>query len=154
MPYAVRTEKPAEEKGRRDHKQDISEAGDHKGRYAFSKPLQSAGGGDRDGGKDETDADDLKRPAAFVDRFRIGGEQSDQRRGKYQTEQRPAGHDQTAHDQYDGIDLPDASIFTGSIIKTNKWTHTLDETIGRQIKEGLEFIIYAQDNDIDLGKGG
>ena len=42
-------------------------------------------------------------------------------------------------------------VFSGTIIITQEWSHSLYHTIGSQIKKCLQFIIYTKDKDIGQG---
>ena len=48
------------------------------------------------------------------------------------------------------IDFLHTLYFTGTVIEAHQRTHSLDNSIGRKIEEGLQFVIDSNDYHITL----
>ena len=104
---------------------------------AFSQAFHGTGGGNRDCGNKETCADD---PESFGTRcygFRGVGEKVHKLCGGQETDDGSKKHDHTAGFQCQPENFFHTFHFPGTEVVADQRTHSLNDTIGRKIQEGL-----------------
>ena len=151
MPYSNSSKNFAEDEGCRNDDQYISAQRDDKRRGSLSKSFQCAAGGNRYSGNQEAGADDTESGFSCKYGFCIGGKQSHQLSGNCQADNCSDDHDHAAHDKRYHIDFFHTFVFSCSIVISDHRAHTLDDSAGRKIEEGLKLIINSQNYHIALG---
>ena len=121
----------------RDNDEQVPEQRDDEGPGSLPKPLQCARGCDRNSGYNKTGADDAQGCLSCQDCFRVIREQSNQLPGRCQACHGSQKHYDTAHTQCHIVYFLNPSVFPSAKIITDKGAHSLDNPIGREIKERL-----------------
>ena len=120
----------------------------------FSEAFQCAGSSNGDTGNNKSGADNAKcktRPPEFVSGFVVNIPISHLQK---QTQKCSAYHDSTTHKQRPDGNFSYAIHFSGTIVVTNDWTHSLDNSTCRKIKERLQFVVNPKHYDVNVGVGG
>ena len=138
MPYSYSTKNFAEDEGSRNDDQYISAQRDDKRRGSLSQTLQCAAGSNRYCGNQEAGADDTESCFSCKDSFGIGGKQSHQLSGNCQADNGSDNHNDAAHGKRYHIDFFHTFVFSCSIVISDHRAHTLDDSAGRKIEEGLK----------------
>ena len=68
--------------------------------------------------------------------------------GYCQTDQGAKNHDDPAHEKDNAVYLPDSAFFSRPVIESDQRAHSLDESVRRQIQEGLQLVVDAKDQNI------
>ena len=154
VPHPHGIQEAAEHKGHRQDEQRIPQQGDHQGGAAHAQALQRAAGNDGNRRYHKADTDDAQGGAADGDGFRAGGEQPDELAGDQPAQNGAHRHDAGRKGERHTVDLFHPGGFFCAVIVADHRPHTLDDPVGGQIQEGLQFVIHAQHQNIDLGIGG
>lgn len=117
----------------------------------FPRPSSAPQAGNRYSGNQEAGADDTESCFSCKDSFGIGGKQSHQLSGNCQADNGSDDHNDAAHGKRYHIDFFHTFVFSCSIVISDHRAHTLDDSAGRKIKEGLKLVINAQNYHIALG---
>src|SRR5699024_7245639 len=106
VPHALRSEKPAEQEGRRNNYRYITAQGDHQGGGALSQAFQSAGGSNRHGGDNKARADEPQGQSSLPNSLRAVGKQSHEMFRHRQADHGSQGHNQEVHNQRGPVNTP------------------------------------------------
>ena len=126
----------------------VAEKRNNKGLGTFSKAFPGTGGGDGYCGNQEAGADALQCSGTCGNGFRGSCEKSHKLSGCQETDNGSKEHDHTAGLQGQPEDFFHTLHFTGTEVITDQRAHSLDDSVGREIQEGLQFIINAKDHHI------
>lgn len=151
MPYTICSDEFCKYECDRKDNNHISHQRDDKGWEAFSESFECTGDGDRNRRDDKANANNAKSRSAKANRFCIRGEKSDQGAWNSKTKCSTDYHDTRYKNQRIKKNLPYTGMFTCTIIVANQRTHSLNNTISSQIKEGLELIVGTKNKHIRLG---
>ena len=148
VPDALSTHKTGQKICGRHDNNYIAEKGNNKGLGALSKAFQGAGSSNGYSGNQEAGADDLQGFGACGNGFLGGCEKSHKLPGCQETDNGSKEHDHTAGLQGKPEDFFYTFHLTGTEVVADQRAHSLDDSVGREIQEGLQFIINAKDHHI------
>ena len=154
VPDALRTHKTGQKICGGHDNDHIAEKRNYKGLHAFSKAFHGTGGGDGYSRNKKAGADDLQCSGACGNGFRGSGEKSHKLSGRQEADNGSKEHDHTAGLQGEPEDFFYTLHLTGTEVVADQRAHSLDDSVGREIQEGLQFIINAKDHHIAVRVSG
>ena len=132
----------------------IAEKGNYKGLRAFSKAFHGTGSGNGYSRNKKAGADDLQCSGASDNGFRGSCEKSHKLSGCQEADNGSKEHDHTAGFQGEPEDFFHTLHLAGTEVITDQRAHSLDDSVGREIQEGLQFVINAKDHHIAVRVSG
>lgn len=132
----------------------IAEKGNYKGLRAFSKAFHGTGSGNGYSRNKKAGADDLQCSGASDNGFRGSCEKSHKLSGCQEADNGSKEHDHTAGFQGEPEDFFHTLHLAGTEVITDQRAHSLDDSVGREIQEGLQFVINAKDYHIAVRVSG
>ena len=154
VPYAIRTHKMGQKICGGHDNDHIAEKGNYKGLRAFSKAFHGTGSGNGYSRNKKAGADDLQCSGASGNGFRGSCEKSHKLSGCQEADNGSKEHDHTAGFQGEPEDFFHTLHLTGTEVITDQRAHSLDDSVGREIQEGLQFVINAKDHHIAVRVSG